>query len=164
MSEPYEEILEGESHLRFGPGRRHEIICERLHGRVAACLEHSTVSRLLPPRSVIRISPGTMVRPDLVLVTAATGRPWLVAEIIDAGDHRIDTVVKKQIYEEVNLPRLWMIDPRYDNVEIYHGTPHGMALQKILASRELLRESLLPGFELVVEDLFSEGAPPASIF
>ena len=57
-----------------------------------------------------------------------------------------------------------MIDPRYDNVEIYHGTPHGMALQKILASRELLRESLLPGFELVVEDLFSEGAPPASIF
>ena len=27
--------------------------------------------------------------------------------------------MKKQIYEDLNLPRLWMIDPRYNNVEVY---------------------------------------------
>ena len=34
MSEPYEEILEGETRLRPPPGARHEEICRRLHERV----------------------------------------------------------------------------------------------------------------------------------
>ena len=58
-----------------------------------------------------------VVRPDLALVTAATGKAWLVAEIIDSADHRPDTVLKKAIYEDFKVPRVWMVDPRYDNVE-----------------------------------------------
>jgi Uma2 family endonuclease len=77
-----------------------------------------------------------------------------VAEIISSEDHRTDTVVKKQIYEDLNLPRLWVIDPRYDNVEVYHGSPHGMSLKHILAGREVLTENLLPGFQLSVAELF----------
>ena len=41
MPEAYEEILLGESILRTPPDARHEVICERLHARVAA----SVVSR-----------------------------------------------------------------------------------------------------------------------
>jgi len=95
-----------------------------------------------------------MLRPDLALVTAATGKIWLAAEIVSSDDHRIDTVTKKAIYEDLNLPRLWMIDPRYDNVEIYHGSQYGLSLKGILASREVLTESLLPGFAIVIKDLF----------
>ena len=62
--------------------------------------------------------------------------------------------VKKQVYEDLNLPRLWMIDPRYDNVEVYHGGPYGVALQQILSGREVLTENLLPGFQLSVAELF----------
>jgi Uma2 family endonuclease len=47
-----------------------------------------------------------------------------------------------------------MIDPRYDNVEVYHSGPHGMALKQILATREILNEPLLPGFEYVIAELF----------
>jgi Uma2 family endonuclease len=154
MSQAYEEILEGETLVRSAPGPRHETICQRLHERVTASLQNNVATKILAARSIIQISPGTMVRPDLALVTAATGKAWLVAEIVDSRDHRADTVLKKQIYEDLNLPRLWMIDPRYDNVEIYHGTPHGLALQKILAGRELVRESLLPQLALTVNELF----------
>jgi Uma2 family endonuclease len=97
---------------------------------------------------------GTLVRPDLALVTAATGKPWLLAEIMDSEDHHMDTVVKKAFYEETKLPRLWMIDPRYDNVEIYHGTEYGLALKKILAQREVLSEALLPGLQISIAELF----------
>ena len=43
-----------------------------------------------------------------------------------------------------------MVDPRYDNVEVYHGTQYGLTLKRVLAVRELLTESLhadsfLPG-------------------
>ena len=104
----------------------------------------------------MRISPGSIMRPDLALITAATGKIWLAAEIISAYDHRADTVIKKAAYEEINLPRLWMVDPRYDNVEVYHGTPYGLALKSILANTQMLEEQLLPGLRLVIKELFTE--------
>jgi Uma2 family endonuclease len=156
MPEPYEEILQGETYLRRSPGARHEDICANLHTHVAASLVGIASSELLAPRSVIQLSPGTLLRPDLALVTTANNRLWLAAEIIDSEDHRFDTVRKKSLYEEANVPRLWMIDPRYDNVEVYHGTPHGLALQHILAAREILAEKLLPALRLEIAILFQE--------
>src|SRR2546430_16815988 len=96
---------------------------------------------------------GTLVQPDLALVTVATGK-MLAAEIISSDDHRPDTVTKKQIYEELNIPRLWMIDPRYDNVEVYHGSQYGLMLKRILAGRETLTEQLLPTLQLTIAELF----------
>ena len=64
------------------------------------------------------------------------------------------------MYEELKLPRLWMIDPRYDNIEVYHGTPYGISLKKILAGREVLAEALLPGFQMGVHELFAGSATP----
>jgi Uma2 family endonuclease len=154
MSEPYEEILSGESVLRRPPGGRHELVCGRLHDRVGRSVAAVASTRLLPPRTVIQLCPGTLLRPDLTLVTAATGKAWLIAEVVDSVDHHADTVVKKSLYEDVRLPRLWMVDPRYDNVEVYHGSPYGLALRHILANRDLLTEALLPELSLAMAELF----------
>lgn len=156
MTRPYEEILRGESLWRHPPGSRHEIIAERLHSFVSVCAATGLTTRLLPPRSVVQICPGTLLRPDLALVTAATGKAWLIAEVVDNVDHHADTVVKKAVYEDVRLPRLWMVDPRYDNVEVYHGSPYGLALHRILSNRELLTEALLPGLSLGMVELFGD--------
>ena len=155
MSQSYEEIVLGESFLRLPLDARHEAICARLHDQVARCVANLPSTRLLPPRSVVQIATGTLLRPDLALVAAATGKIWLAAEIIAARDHRVDTVTKKTFYEEVNLPRLWMVDPRYDNVEVYHASEYGMALKGILAAREVLTEPLLPTFQIAIQDLFA---------
>jgi len=155
MSENYEEIVEGETLLRIAPGARHEMICERLHTRIASGLVNNSVSKLLTPRSVVQLGPGTMLRPDLAVVTVATGKLWLAVEIINSSDHRTDTVVKKSLYEHFKVPRLWMVDPRYDNVETYHGTPYGLALKRILAGKEVLEETLLPAFQMVTNDIFA---------
>ena len=156
MNVRYEEIVEGESLIRMPPSARHELVCARLHSIVAASLETETTTRLLKPRTVVQISPGTLVRPDLALVTAANNRPWLVAEIIHSGDHSSDTVTKKGAYEESRIPRLWMIDLRYDNVEIYHGTQYGMTLKDILSCRDFLTEKLLPNLKVGIAELFAE--------
>jgi Uma2 family endonuclease len=148
----YEEIVRGETLKRLAPGERHEAICQRLHEAVGRSLVPTT--RLLEPRTIVELIPGTLVRPDLVLVTALTNKPWLIAEIVDAYDHGSDTVTKKMIYEESRLPRLWMIDPRYDNVEVYHGTPYGLSLKEMLAGRQVLTEKLLPEFQMVARELF----------
>jgi Uma2 family endonuclease len=155
MSVIYEEIIHGETIVRSAPGTRHEQICALLHARVSASLAADSPARLLAPRSVVQLSAGVLLRPDLALVTAATGKMWLAAEIVDSHDHRPDTVLKKTLYEDFNLPRLWMIDPRYNNIEFYHGTPQGLALRGILAGRERFQEPLLPDFQLTVDELFA---------
>lgn len=160
MSMPYAETLCGEMVMRSAPGRRHEIICTRLHQYLRASVANLSSARLLPPRTRISLRPDLALCPDLALLAAANGKLWLAAEIVNSEDHRPDTVVKKQIYEEIRLPRLWMIDPRYDNVEVYHSSPYGLALKGILAGRDILTESLLPEFEIAIAKLFETPSPP----
>ncbi len=159
MSQPYEEIYAGEVAIRKAPGAQHELICSRLHAVVHSSVANLATTRLLEPRAQVQVSAGTFLCPDLALVTVATGKLWLAAEIVSSDDHRTDTFVKKQIYEEMNVPRLWMIDPRYDNVEVYHSSEYGLMLKGILAGREILTEQLLPEFQLVVAELFETRMP-----
>jgi len=155
MSATYAEILNGSPLARRAPGARHELICARLHRWVEASVADFAGTRLLAPRAEVRLSLKHTVRPDLGLVTTATGKLWLAAEIVSSDDHQPDTVIKKQIYEEMKLPRLWMIDPRYDNVEVYHSNEYGLILKGILAGHELLTERLLPEFQLTIMELFA---------
>lgn len=155
MSKPYEEILEGASLPRSAPDVRHEIICGRLHAAMTASVANLSTTQLLAPRTKIQVSRSTAICPDLALVTVATGKIFLAVEIVSREDHRADTVVKKEIYEQIRVPRLWMVDPRYDNVEIYHSMEFGLALKGILAGSEILSEKLIPEFQYVTIQLFA---------
>ena len=159
MSRPYEEILSGETLPRSAPGTRHEMICDRLHRLMTASVANLPATQLLAPRTKVNVSRATAICPDLDLVTVATGKLWLAAEIISTDDHQADTVIKKQLYEDIRVPRLWMVDPRYDNVEIYQCTEWGLALKGILAGSEVLGEALIPEFQIVIAQLFSAPAP-----
>ena len=154
MSQSYAEIIGGQTVVRPAPGPRHELICGRLHAQVRGAVANLTSTRLLPPRSALLFSASHKFCPDLALITVATNKVWLAAEIVSPEDHRLDTVDKKLVYEDLKLPRLWLIDPRYDNVEVYHGTEYGISLRGILAGREVLEERLLPDFRLAIGELF----------
>ena len=154
MSRPYEEVLDGATLPRSAPLERHERICDRLHREMAASVAGIAVMQLLPPRTQVQVARTTAFRPDLALVAGATGRLVLAVEILSRDDHRADTVIKKEIYDQIRVPRLWMIDPRYDNVEVYHGTEFGLQLKGILGGSEVLVERLVPQFRIAVTDLF----------
>lgn len=162
MPHPYEEILDGASLPRSAPGDRHEQICQRLHQEMAISVNGLATIRLLPVRSQVQVLRTTTICPDLALLTAATQKLFLAVEIISRDDHRSDTVIKKELYEKIRVPRLWIVDPRYDNVEIYHSNQFGLSLQGILAGREVLRDKLIPQFHMTVLDIF--GPDPATIF
>jgi Uma2 family endonuclease len=157
MNQPYEEILDGESLPRSAPGERHEMICERLHTAMTASVANLSTTQLVAPRTKITVARATEIRPDLALLTTATGKIFLAVEIVSREDHHADTVVKKELYDQIRVPRLWMIDPRYDNVEIYHSTEFGLALKGILAGSEILSEKLIPEFQIVISELFAAG-------
>jgi Uma2 family endonuclease len=155
MSRPYEEILDGATLPRSAPGERHEKICARLHREMAAGVNGLASTQLLAPRTQVQVSRLTTLCPDLALVTATSGKLFLAVEIVSRDDHHADTVLKKELYEKIRVPRLWMVDPRYDNVEIYHSFEFGLKLHGILAGREVLAEKLIPQFQLAVAELFT---------
>ncbi len=157
MSKPYEEFLDGASLPRSAPETRHEVICDRLHAAMNASVANLSTTQLLAPRTKIQVTRATAIRPDLALITVATGKLFLAVEIVSRGDHHADTVIKKELYEHIRVPRLWMVDPRYDNVEIYHSTEFGLALKGILAGSEILSEKLIPEFQIVITELFAAG-------
>lgn len=154
MSAAYEEIIHGETLQRGAPTRRHEEILERLHAFVAAALPDADGLRLSSPRALLELTPGDWLHPDLMLIDRKSQHPYLVAEVIGSRDHTPDTVTKKTLYEAAHVPRVWMIDPRYDNVEIYHNTSYGLALKGILAGRETLEDGRLPSLRMTIESLF----------
>lgn len=155
MSRPYEEVLDGATLPRSAPGDRHEKICQRLHREMAVSVNGLATTQLLAPRTQIQVARTTLLCPDLALVTAASGKLFLAVEIISRDDHHADTVLKKEFYEKIRVPRLWLVDPRYDNVEIYHSFEFGLKLHGILAGREVLAEQLIPQFQVAVAELFA---------
>jgi len=155
VSQPYEEILDGATLPRSAPGERHEQICQRLHREMAVGVNGLASTQLLAPRTQVQVSRITTLCPDLALVTVASGKLFLAVEIISRDDHHADTVLKKEFYEKIRVPRLWLVDPRYDNVEIYHSLEFGLQLKGILAGGEVLAEKLIPQFQLAVADLFA---------
>jgi Uma2 family endonuclease len=155
MSRSYEETIEGATLPRSAPGDRHEIICRRLHTEIGTSINGLAAMQLLPPRMKVQLNRHTTFCPDLALVTTATGKLFLAVEVISRDDHHSDTVIKKEIYEQVRIPRLWIVDPRYDNIEIYHSFEFGLQLKGILAGSEILQDKLIPQFQMTVAQLFA---------
>jgi len=76
--------------------------------------------------------------------------------VLVPGDHNADTVIKKCLCQQHLLPRLWIIDPRYLNAEVYATGPDGFRLEMILANQDCLTDALLPGFRCSMQALFRD--------
>jgi Uma2 family endonuclease len=155
MSESYEETILGERMLRLPPGPRHELICGRLHRALQASVANFSGARLLEIRTRVSLGAANEFCPDIALVTAANDKLWLAIEVVSSEDHKADTVFKKDAYEAARVPRLWMVDPRYNNIEVYYATTYGLRLQEILATKDVLTEKLLPEFQMTITELFA---------
>lgn len=161
MSEAYEEMIQGEAVHRRPPSSDHELLVARLHELVALSLPLNSALSLLPPRTELQLNDRTLLRPDLAIVRDDPGltgvaQLHLVAEVLLPGDHHVDTVIKKQLWADLRLPRLWMVDPRYLNVEVYGCGDYGFTLFDILANRHPLTDPHLPGLSCTMDELFAD--------
>jgi len=160
MSAPYKELIAGETFIRAALNAPHELLCDRLHAAVSAHLPANSALRLLPRRTPLTLSPGVEICPDLALVSSVPAQLYLAAEVLQPGDHHPDTVLKKQLYSDSRVPRLWIVDSRYQNTEVYGTGEFGFRLETILAGRETLTDSALTGLALSMTDLFAKADKP----
>jgi len=161
MFESYEELIQGQTAVRRSPPSAHELLVSRLHRLVADALAPDAPLQLLPRRASLQLADDCILRPDLTVVRTEPGltgpaRLYLVAEVLLPGDHHVDTVIKKEVWSSLRLPRLWMVDPRYLNVEVYGLGEFGFTLTDILAHHHPLTDPRLPGLACPMDELFAK--------
>jgi Uma2 family endonuclease len=83
--------------------------------------------------------------------------PDLCVEIRSASNWRYDLGVKKRVYEDGGLPELWLVDDAAETVLVYRRSrpdapTFDVALE--LGAGKTLASPLLPGFGLVLDELF----------
>jgi len=148
VSIPYEEILDGNPLPPVRARIRHEQICERLHAAMAASVANIGST---PIACAAHENPGVplhhhLSRPGADHRGHRQNSGWLWR--LSTRAIITPTRSSKRNLRTVRVPRLWMVDPRYDNVEIYHSTEFGLALKGILAGGEVLAEKAASGIPI----------------
>lgn len=122
----YTELVEGRLLMSPSPAKRHSRANSRLWAAIDAQLPQHLAAfedidldlQLAPPDA-----PGTVRRPDLIVVTAEADRRIddeggvfrapevvLAVEIISPSSKRIDHLTKRGEYADAGIPHYWIID------------------------------------------------------
>jgi Uma2 family endonuclease len=117
----------------------------------------------------IRRNPDTIRAADLIYVSHERYARWktstyfdvapeLVVEILSPADRRNDVMAKLLDYFSIGVDRVWVVDSKLPGISSYRSMKE---LQTFKVSDIVADEELLPGFRLVVADLF-RGQKPTS--
>jgi Uma2 family endonuclease len=105
------------------------------------------------------------MQPDLVFVSSDNqgiitndgimGIPDLVIEIISPSYVIRDRVDKKNLYEKLNIKEYWIIDPQYQDIEVY-SILNGRyeLLSGVTMFEGELKSNLLEGITIELTELF----------
>lgn len=146
------------------------------HGRIARIImkrfdRHDPDEKLgqLWSATTFDVGTGWMPIPDLGFMRAervpprsprsVKGVPDLVVEIHSPTDlrskpEREQAAQKIKDWQEVGVRLIWAINPRKQEVEVYHPDTE-KAVQVLSINDELTGEEIIPGFKLKVSDLFA---------
>lgn len=122
------ELIDGEVVVSPSPSFEHQSLSMRLSRVLDAwCDAHPPAIALCAPLD-IRLRPGRIVQPDLVLwVDGVPDRtmplgvmPQLVVEILSTRPE-FDRLGKRVLYAEAGIPEYWMVDPTTKTLEIALG-------------------------------------------
>ena len=114
------------------------------------------------------LAPGTVARPDLLLVLAdrldivgdagdvVRGAPDLILEVLSPATVRLDRVIKMDAYARYSVPEYWLVDGSAKLIEIFRLDRHAQ-LYRLTGSchaDDRAGTPLVPGLAVEVGRLF----------
>ena len=114
------ELIDGELLVTPSPALVHQYIVGRLHAALLAWLEPIGAGEALLSPADLRLTPETIVQPDVFVVPigAEPPRNWpdvkrllLAIEVLSPSTSRADRVRKREFYLRVSVPEYWIVDP-----------------------------------------------------
>lgn len=79
--------------------------------------------------------------------------PELIVEVVSGGTATRDRVEKKAIYERNGVLEYWLVDPRAEEVIVFHAVAGCFDAGCVCAVNDRLSSQVLAGLAIVVRDL-----------
>jgi len=105
----------------------------------------------------------TVLQPDICVICdkskldyrGCIGAPDIVIEILSPGNNKKELLYKYQVYEEFGVKEYWVVSQSDQNILIYTLNDSGkFQPSKIFTLSEKISSSVLPGFELLLDEVF----------
>ncbi|NCX94919.1 MAG: Uma2 family endonuclease [Chitinophagia bacterium] len=109
----------------------------------------------------------TVVQPDLCVICRSDGydqrggigAPDLIVEVLSPSNHEKEMRRKYAIYEEAGVKEYWIVSPQEKTILQYRLANGKYATGRPLIPGDIATTTLLPGFELNIEEVF-QGIEP----
>ncbi|WP_431294582.1 Uma2 family endonuclease [Pedobacter sp. P26] len=107
----------------------------------------------------------TVLQPDICVICdrskidarGCIGAPDLVVEVLSPGNTRMELLNKYRVYEEFGVKEYWVVSQSDQSILIYTLNEMGkFQPSKIFTLSEKITSTVLPGFELALDDVFED--------
>ncbi|WP_316846973.1 Uma2 family endonuclease [Pedobacter psychrodurus] len=107
----------------------------------------------------------TVLQPDICVICdrnkidarGCIGAPDLVVEVLSPGNSKMELLNKYRVYEEFGVREYWVVSQSDQNILVYTLNEEGkFQPSKIFTLSEKITSSVLPGFELTLDDVFED--------
>jgi len=147
------QIINGEEVMSPSPKMPHQSASGELVFLLTSHVKTHHLGRVFTaPFDVILEQDFNHLQPDIFFVSNANrdimqewirGVPDLVIEIVSPGSKKLDTVVKKEVYERYGVPECWIVFPEKVCIEIYTLTDGHYTMLGSFSGDEFIRSLVL---------------------
>jgi Uma2 family endonuclease len=163
------ELIDGEHFVTPSPTTTHQEISKRLFVALNAHVDRHRLGEVLYAPFDVKLSPYTVLVPDLVYFTAgrfaqvvnekhATAAPDLLVEILSPGTRRRDKGRKRAVYEREGVREYWIVDPEAQSITVLRrpGADAGLTDVAVLTLAEdgILESPLFPRLQIPLREVF----------
>jgi len=122
------ETVHGELLVTPPPHAWHQVVVQRLTVALSQYLNRYPIGQVFASPADISWTPDTLVQPDVFVVNLAEARTldWsqmqhllLAVEVLSPSSVRADRFTKRRLYQEVDVPTYWAINPDRRAVEVW---------------------------------------------
>ncbi|WP_145860547.1 Uma2 family endonuclease [Pedobacter suwonensis] len=154
------------------PSRAHQEVAGRIFLKIGNFLEgkqckiySAPFDVRFPKESKADKNVYTVLQPDICVICdkskldarGCIGAPDLVVEILSPGNTKTELLHKYRIYEEFGVKEYWVVSHGDQSILIYTLNEMGkFEPSKIFALSEKITSTVLPGFELALNDVFED--------
>lgn len=154
------QIINGEEIMSPSPKIPHQKASRKLQRILEDYAEANNLGDVFnAPLDVIFEEGVNSLQPDLMFIARENehiiqdwirGAPDLVVEIISKSNFRLDTVVKKKIYERYGVKEFWIVFPEKPSIEIHTLLNGKYELFATFSNDEQVQSPLLDGLSFKV--------------
>jgi Uma2 family endonuclease len=159
------EVIDGMLYITPPPQTQHQRISARIVGRLMEFLKSEPIGEVIYAPVGVRLpSQPTPLQPDILFIRAERldiigdvyieGAPDLVMEILSPSNWLYDCREKKQVYQQGGVAEYWIVDPRIETIQVYQLEGGVYALIGQYGAGERVQSPGLPGFEVLVDEVF----------